>query len=48
MFSDSYPTFSVWEPSGGMLISSLFILPLDVDGSITALGLEKYDNDRCL
>lgn len=48
MFPHAFPSFSVWEPSGGMLISSLFIIPLDFDGNITALGLEKYDNDRNL
>ena len=28
-----------------MLLSSLFILPLDPYGNITALGLEKADNE---
>ena len=48
MFLGVYPSFSIWEPSGGMLLSSLFILPLDPSGNITALGLEKADSDRNL
>ena len=46
VFGSSYPGFSFWNDHGGVLLSSIYLTPLDWQGCISAASLEQYDSDR--
>ena len=46
VFGSSYPSFSLWDNCEGVLLSSIYLTPLDWQGHIAAVSLERYDSDR--
>ena len=40
------PPFSVWDPGGALLLSSIYVTPVDWHGCVSAVSLERYDSDR--
>jgi hypothetical protein len=37
---------AIWHRGGGLLLSSQYLVPVNPDGSYTAAGLERVDDER--
>ena len=42
---EAIPPWSLWDSGGGLLLSSLYILPSRSDGRVTREGLGRYDRE---